>query len=267
MKGLHVYLAFEDYCAIFDMLDSYSCAIYAKKKESFIRLETRPIRGIDTFYAFLPANAVPDFQSEYIYVVGPSQTERGMLSAGFVGGTCTTKESKAIFNRIIRFVKTTYQRTYDKAFYLGPVFYQRWLMHEVKLDCFADAESFLIMEEQLPPPDLLNRLKEMDLMVATNGRDIRLEDLASTVASESMIAYRQGAELSFWLSSRKKYFYPDSDCIFIWREKHRKNTFWRVLIDSRVLWENRSAAESYQKLRTALADSITSEYSSITENR
>lgn len=172
-------------------------------------------------------------------------SEQGLYTPGTVG-TASEKHPKlqAVYNELTRHIKSTYHRSWDKAFYVAPKLYERWHSGQVSFHFFVDAAVLDVPQAQFSMEAFARHMEAQGYRLLEDGRDIR--EGVENLGAENLIVCRPDAALNPWLAARRRYFYPDSECVFLWK---RKNGV-RFVADAQLFERNTgsSVAELFREI-------------------
>ncbi|MBQ3100511.1 MAG: hypothetical protein IJC50_05915 [Clostridia bacterium] len=154
------------------------------------------------------------------------------------------------FRKIKKYIKSHYTLSKNKAYYIGPNIYKDWLKREVKLPVLLEYEEIVIGENSINLKRFFDCIVNQGYYVKVNFAKLRNIDVLDLTAN-SFIVYSSLDKIEKTIINRNMVRYDfDSECIFIYKTKHGKETVLSFLLDKRVLKKSSSKLVLlFEKLR------------------
>ena len=170
-------------------------------------------------------------QLNCVFVETMSRTDYGMYLPGGISCNSNHGEILSLYRRICRYVKENYIKAYNAEYYIGPVLYSTWREHKIEFHFFIDVHSFAIDASICNLEQIVDVFSNNGYIIEENWHDIRKNKLDLT--GNVFVIFDAEAKKHIKLISRKVFYYPDSECVFLWKEKRKKEFYWRFVIDAR----------------------------------
>lgn len=244
MKRIHCLFDMHDLWELFEFCQSQHLSVFANNG-AIIGSEDELIanKNIISFYVCKTPECPPlKFSGQYtwipydtngVYINRPLLSAHGTYNSGMICVDSNDPDKVSIYSTLNRYVKSLYHRSWDSKVYIAPKMYQKWLEHQVSFDFFLDAVWFDIGQNEFSFTALQQFLDEHGILIEENGRDIRtIGDPLSTTA-DKYVLYIANAKMHTWIASRRKFFFTDSEVVFLYKTKKRGHPIYRFIADNR----------------------------------
>lgn len=137
------------------------------------------------------------------------------------------------FNLIIKYIKGNYTLSDDKHYYVAPSIGNSWLKNELQFpELFKYKELRICLTDQ-EIENILQIVNSQGFDMIENGKDIR-DNSALDYGKESYVICLPAAKMYAGIASRRKYYLPGSECIFLYKRKIKKNFQYIFRLDVRL---------------------------------
>lgn len=262
MKRIHCLFDMHDLWELFAFCQSQHLSVFANNG-AIIGSKDELIANQDiiSFYVCKTTECPPlTFSGQYtwipyatkgVYINRPLLSAHRTYNSGMICVDSNDPDQVSIYATLNGYVKSLYHRSWDSKVYIAPKIYQKWLEHQVSFDFFLDAVWFDIGQNELSFTALHHFLDEHGILIEENGRDIRTVGAPlSTIAAEYVL-YTTNAKMHTWIASRRKFFFTDSEVVFLYKTKKRGHPIYRFIADNRHFSHTSSqnpAVSTYQFL-------------------
>lgn len=181
----------------------------------------------------------------------PLLSANGAYNSGMICVDSDDLDQVSIYAALNRYVKSLYHRSWDSKVYIAPKMYQKWLDYQVSFDFFLDAVWFDIGQNELSFTALHQFLDDHGILIEENGRDIRTVGAPLNTTADEYVLYTANAKTHTWIASRRKFFFTDSEVVFLYKTKKRGQPVYRFIADNRHFSHPGSqnpVAETYRTL-------------------
>lgn len=245
MKQLHIFLSDSDMCRLLEFILSLgSASIYTTHAEP-----VKSISDIDNnnlFFCIIPKDwelllntqegqIFVDLNTPCLRLEAPFASSKDLTVSGslcIVGND--SPPLRSMYNTICHHIKANYIRSTDKYYYISPNLYRQWREGLVSFGfALLHYQAYNIKLENFSMDEFLVFLKQQGYHIYVNGHDIREDQNVNMYLADSYVIFSANAFLKTKIAARKKYFLPDSECVFLYKKKHH----YQFVIDVRLLQE------------------------------
>lgn len=178
-------------------------------------------------------------------------SEKGLHIPGVISLNGNDETNKKIYSALARYCKATFHKTADSLLFVAPEMYKKWLSRMVSFDFFVEAEWFDVEQSSFRFSEFVANLEREGLFINENGCDIRMAQLPLEMKAEGYIIHAPDAKMHSWIAARKRYYFTDSEGVFLYMVKHKGKYFYRFIADKRHFTSDHlqnSVSSVYQKL-------------------
>ena len=233
MKQLYALLDKEDLFSLLKYMNQSRVDIYTHWGVRFQLPESAEMIDNSQIYCILPSGSVPVFrkiksktwiseETACVWIHPTLISPTGLYTPGPIGvSSITTPEVNAIFRVVATYIKASYQRTYDGGVYIAPTLLSKWRSGQISFHFFVTARVVDILQTDFCIEALFHYMQTHGCIIREDGRDIRAQDSNLNIHADNYILFFNGAALKEWIACRKRYYYPESECVFLWRQKNK----------------------------------------------
>lgn len=237
MKHMDVCYNEIDFRQLLDHIQSFSGYEYALKGRKIIRtLNDSALDEQRIIITLQPIDLHQEFneglleQLDCIFVEKMTFTDNSMYHPGGISCYSTNPKVISLYQKVSKFIKSNYIKTYDASYFIGPELYRNWKNHKVEFHFFVDAFSFTVDGLCFDLQRFIATFAALGYTIEENWHDIRKPE--SVFQGNEFVIHYPNAKTHTKLISRRKFFFPDSECVFLWKEEQKKPC-WRFIVDAR----------------------------------
>ena len=135
----------------------------------------------------------------------------------------------SIFTKMKKYIKSSYRLSKDKAFYIGPDFYNEWKENKYCLPLLLEYHSFCVNKSYIK--ELFDHVSHKGFIVRNNNSRLRnINNL--DLLSDSFVIYADRSKMIETILRKSIIRYEcGSECIFAYK---RKNGIYEFILDDRL---------------------------------
>ena len=167
-------------------------------------------------------------QIDAVWIEKTTISDHGFFIPGGIVCRTNNPDTLALYNKISKWIKKKYRKSCVTSYYIGPNVYRKWLERQLEFHFFVDAKTFTVDESDFDFQRFLVRFSETGYLIKENWHDVRQPE---DYFGNEFVIHSPDAQLHSKLMSRRLFYFPDSEAVFVWKEE--KKHLWRFIVDAR----------------------------------
>ena len=237
MKHLDLFFDEADFKELYDFVLSLTDNLYVECNDSLINSspelaakEYRLLCCVEPLILTYNVKNISSFeQIEAVFIEKNFISDHGFYLPGGIACRTNNPETLALYGKISKWIKKKYRKACFAAYYIGPNMYRQWMEHRLEFHFFLDVKSFTVGESDIDFQQLLTHFNEIGYLIKENWHDVRQPD--NLYSGNEFFIHAPNAKLHSKLVSRRLFYFPDSEAVFVWKEE--KKHLWRFIVDER----------------------------------